>query len=153
MFLLDVCQALDDSEVNYAVVGGYAVALHGAVRGTVDIDLIVKWQKQQLIQLEEAMQNLGLVSRLPVDAETMYAFRDEYTNNRNLIAWNFYHPNDASKQIDVIINYELKRQPLIEKKINAQNIKILNRKDLILMKQAANRPQDIEDIKALKSIK
>ena len=32
-----VCTALNRASVRYAVVGGHAVALHGAVRGTVDI--------------------------------------------------------------------------------------------------------------------
>jgi len=152
MFLLELCQSLDEYKINYAIVGGYAVALHGAVRGTVDIDLVVKWQLDQLIKIEQSMQKLGLVSRLPITAEDLFAFKDEYVKNRNLIAWNFYHPNDASKQIDVIINYKLKNQKLVEKTINSQTIKILNRADLIKMKQSSNRPQDLEDIKALKLI-
>ncbi len=152
MFLLDLCQSLEKQKVNYAIVGGYAVALHGAVRGTVDIDLVIQWEKDQLIRVEQCMQNLGLLSRLPIDAEELFSFRNEYINNRHLIAWNFYHPNDASKQIDVIINYDLKKQPVVEKKINSQSINILNRNDLIKMKQTSNRPQDIEDIKALKLI-
>ncbi len=152
MFLLELCQSLENQKVNYAIVGGYAVALHGAVRGTVDIDLVVQWEKDQLIRVEQCMQSLGLLPRLPIDAEDLFSYRDEYVNNRHLIAWNFYHPNDASKQIDVIINYDLKKQLLVEKIINLQRVKILNRKDLIKMKQTSNRPQDIEDIKALKLI-
>jgi len=42
MFILRVIEALKGHRVAYAIVGGYAVALHGAVRGTVDIDIIVK---------------------------------------------------------------------------------------------------------------
>ena len=37
-----ICTALREAGVRYAVVGGYAVALHGAVRGTVDIDVAVR---------------------------------------------------------------------------------------------------------------
>ena len=34
-----VCAALAQAKLRFAIVGGHAVALHGAVRGTVDIDL------------------------------------------------------------------------------------------------------------------
>lgn len=152
MFLTDVCKTLNEYGVHYAIVGGYAVALHGAVRGTVDIDLVIKWEKCQLMKVEASLKSLGLLSKLPIDAETLFTFRDEYINNRNLIAWSFYHPNDASKLIDIIINYDLKERKVIEKQLKSQSIKILNRMDLIKMKQISSRPQDIEDIKALKMI-
>ena len=32
-----MCRALADADVDYAVVGGHAVALHGVVRGTIDV--------------------------------------------------------------------------------------------------------------------
>jgi hypothetical protein len=38
MLIAEVCQALARFEVPYALVGGHAVALHGAVRGTIDFD-------------------------------------------------------------------------------------------------------------------
>jgi hypothetical protein len=116
MFILELCQALEKQKVNYAIVGGYAVALHGAVWGTVDINLVVQWEKDQLNKIEQSLQSLGLVSRLPIDSESLFEFRDEYINNRKLIAWHFYHPNDVPKQIDVIINYDLKKQPVVVKK-------------------------------------
>ena len=41
MFLIRLVRALDKHKVDYAIVGGYAVALHGAIRGTVDVDLVL----------------------------------------------------------------------------------------------------------------
>jgi hypothetical protein len=38
MFLQNVIQSLEKYHIKYALVGGYAVALHGAIRGTVDIE-------------------------------------------------------------------------------------------------------------------
>ena len=107
MFISRLCQQLTVEKINYALVGGYAVALHGAVRGTVDIDFVIKWEKEQLIAVENCMHALGLVSRLPINAANLFQFRDEYIQNRNLIAWNFYHPKDASQQVDLIINFPL----------------------------------------------
>lgn len=153
MFIVKVCEALSKAKVNYAIVGGYAVALHGAVRGTVDVDLIIQWQEQQLIAFEKCMHSMGLVSKLPIDAELLYQFKDEYIKNRSLTAWSFYHPKDLSQQVDLIISHTLTNHKTVDKWIDQQPIKILNKKDLITMKQQAGRAQDLEDIKSLKLLK
>jgi hypothetical protein len=46
MFLKRVCQAFTDNHVDYAIVGGYAVALHGAVRGTMDVDAVLTEERE-----------------------------------------------------------------------------------------------------------
>jgi hypothetical protein len=151
-FLNRVCQALSDAGVRYAVVGGYAVALHGAVRGTVDVDIALTWNKKSLCITEQTLSDLGLVSRLPVSAEDVFLFRDEYINNRNLIGWNFYNPDNLTEQVDVVINYDLKGKQLKRIETSASTINILSIKDLIEMKKASGRPQDIEDVKALEKL-
>jgi len=88
-FLSKVCRSLAGERVRYAVVGGHAVALHGAVRGTVDIDIALTWDLRSLQAAERALAEMGLVSRLPVGAADVFQFRDEYVRNRNLVAWNF----------------------------------------------------------------
>lgn len=78
MFILTVVQSLNQHKVRYAVVGGYAVALHGAIRGTVDIDLVIGLEQAEFSRLQKAMEAIGLVSRLPVTAEEVFTFREEY---------------------------------------------------------------------------
>ena len=151
-FLNRVCQALSDAGVRYAVVGGHAVALHGAVRGTVDIDIALTWNKKALRMTEQTLSGLGLVSRLPVSAEDVFLFRDEYIKNRNLIGWNFYNPDNLTEQVDVVINYDLKGKQLKRIKTAENMINILSIKDLIKMKKASGRLQDIEDVKALEKL-
>ena len=107
-FVHEVCRALDRRKIRYALVGGYAVALHGAVRGTLDIDIVVNWSRTSLERSEQALVGLGLVSRLPVGAEDVFRFRDEYIRNRNLVAWNFYNPQNPAEQVDLVITYDLR---------------------------------------------
>ena len=143
---------MSDAGVRYAVVGGHAVALHGAVRGTVDVDIALTWNKKALRITEQTLSDLGLVSRLPVSAEDVFLFRDEYIKNRNLIGWNFYNPDNLTEQVDVVINYDLKGKKLKRIETAASTINILNIRDLIKMKKASGRPQDIEDVKALEKL-
>ncbi len=151
-FLTNVAAALETAGVRYAVVGGYAVALHGAVRGTVDVDVILAWNLRSLRVAEQALKDIGLVSRLPITAEEVFRFRDEYVRNRNLIAWNFYNPGDLTEQLDVIISTDLKGKKVQSIRTVDGPVQVLARKDLIALKRASGRPQDLADIEALESL-
>jgi len=78
MYILKVVKALNVNTVNYVVVGGYAVALHGAVRGTVNLDLIINLTKNSMINEEKSLNTIGLKSKIPVSGEDVFNFRGEY---------------------------------------------------------------------------
>jgi hypothetical protein len=152
-FLTRVGAALDKAGVRYALVGGFAVALHGAVRGTVDVDVILAWDSRSLRAAEKALKAIGLVSRLPITADDVFRFRDEYIRNRNLIAWNFYNPQDLTEQLDVIISTDLKGKKVQRIETVDGPVRVLGRNDLIAMKRASGRPQDLADVDALEKIR
>jgi hypothetical protein len=152
-FLTRVGDALANAGVRYALVGGYAVALHGAVRGTVDVDVIVAWNLKSLRAAETALQHMGMVSRLPISAGDVFSYRDEYIRNRNLIAWNFYNPRDLTEQVDIIISEDLKGKRTQRIETSDGPVRVLSRQDLIAMKRASGRPQDLEDVHALERLK
>jgi hypothetical protein len=152
-FIHKVCGSLDNSGVRYALVGGHAVALHGAIRGTFDVDIAVDWTQNSLKKTEQALRSIGLESRLPVTAAEIYQFRDEYVRNRNLVAWNFFSPKNPIEQVDIIITYDLKGKKRQRLDTAAGPVHVLNRKDLIDMKRLSGRPQDLEDVSALERLK
>lgn len=149
MFIQTLCEALNDAKIPYAVVGGYAVALHGYPRGTIDVDIAIQWSLKNLENVEKTLKKLGLVSRIPIDAKNLFQFREEYIKNRNLIAWNFYDPHNLANQVDIIITFDLKEAHVTTFNTSFGKIKTLSKKDLIAMKKASGRPQDIEDVKHL----
>jgi hypothetical protein len=153
IFIEKVCQSLSAHRVRYAVVGGYAVALHGAVRGTMDVDIAVNWTLRSLRNTEKALNAIGLVSRIPITATEVFQFRDEYINNRNLVAWNFYNPNDLSELVDIIINFDLSGKPRKRLATTLGPIQVLELNSLIEMKRQSGRAQDLEDAKALEKLK
>jgi hypothetical protein len=54
-FLL-LLQELERNEVNYVLVGGVALNLHGIVRATEDIDLFIQPEAQNIERLKEALR-------------------------------------------------------------------------------------------------
>jgi uncharacterized nucleotidyltransferase DUF6036 len=152
MFLLRVARALDEARVAYALVGGYAVALHGAVRGTVDVDLVVRFRAAEFRKTEKALNGLGLRSRLPVSASEVFQFREEYVRNRSMRAWTFVNPSRPSEIVDVMLDNDLDAVKVTRIKAQGQVLKVASIGDLIRMKQQSSRPQDKEDVKALRKL-
>ena len=56
--LLKLCKALNSERVRYVLIGGFAVILHGFVRATKDIDLLVDASAENIQRLKRAMSVL-----------------------------------------------------------------------------------------------
>jgi hypothetical protein len=153
VWFIRLIQAFDEGKLDYALVGGMAVALHGAVRGTVDVDLIIKLNRKEFLTAEKILRSLGLQSRLPVTAGEVFDFRREYIKNRNLTAWSFFNPSNPLEIVDIIITHDLNHMKKKVIPFQGLKIKILDLDDLIKMKSGTGRKQDLEDIKALKYLR
>ena len=153
MFIYKIAKIFKKQKIKFAIVGGYAVALHGAVRGTVDLDIVLELDKKSFIAAEAALKSIGLVSRLPVDGEEVFDFRLEYIKNKNLIAWSFWNPENPIELVDIILPYNLKGHEIKYVKSQDGDVPILSRDELIKMKRKSGRKQDLEDVKALESLK
>jgi hypothetical protein len=152
MLINRLAHAFRSEGVSFAVVGGYAVALHGAVRGTVDVDIVLKFNRKDFLAAEKVLKSIGLTSRLPVDAGQVFDFREDYIKNRNLVAWSFFNPGNPAEIVDIIITHDLGKMKIDRIKSGPESIPIVSRRDLIAMKRKSGRPQDIEDIKALEEL-
>lgn len=84
--LLRVVELLEREHVEYALIGGYALALQGIVRLTEDIDILVEPTRENAVRWVRALSDLpdGAAKELVGDAtlhEEPYAIRinDEFT--------------------------------------------------------------------------
>lgn len=152
MFLLQLTEALDNNRIRYALVGGYAVALHGVVRGTVDVDLAIRINKGEFRKTEKALNGIGLKSLLPVTADDVFTYREEYIRNRNMKAWSFVNPDKAGEVVDILITEDASDLKTVTKTIASRKVKVAAIPELIRMKTGTGRPQDDVDIKALKEL-
>ena len=153
MFIYRLIEALEKGKVDYAIAGGYAVALHGAVRGTVDIDIVLRFTKKNIFAAEAALRDVGLQSRLPLKADEVFDFREEYIKHKNLLAWNFINISNPTESVDIILTDDLKKMKIRNIRSGNMTLRVISIEDLIKMKQKSGRPQDLEDIKALRSLK
>ena len=152
MFLVDLIKRLTEHKVKFAIAGGYAVVLHGVVRGTVDVDIVIALSEKNYVQAEVALQSLGLTPRLPVTSHDIFHFRKDYIQKRNLIAWSFTNPAKPVQVVDIIITHDLAKLKTKTIKLHGIPVPVLSRESLIKMKREAGRPQDLEDIRALEAM-
>ena len=55
-----ILTALEEANVRYLVVGGVAVVIHGYLRTTIDLDLVLHLDRENLERALKAFETLGL---------------------------------------------------------------------------------------------
>lgn len=153
MWIYEICGAFERAKIRYAIVGGYALTLHGAARGTIDLDLVIALTKPAFLKAEAALLGLGFVSRLPVTGAQVHDFREEYIQNRNLVAWSFFHMGRQHEIIDIIITDDARKMKIKKLKIDGHSIRVASLESLIEMKRKCGGPQDLIDVAALETLR
>lgn len=154
----DIFTKLNERKVKYLVVGGIALVLHGVVRLTADLDLIVKLQTDNLAKFISVMKELGYKPRVPVKAEEFIdpAKRELWIKEKGMRVFSFYHPGKTVALVDVFVDEPIEYRKLEAEQIwiKAGGIKIpvISAKHLIKLKEISGRVQDIADIKALREV-
>ncbi len=150
MLLFELVDAFQSKKIKFAIVGGYALALQGLVRSTVDIDVVLSLKFSDFRNAEIALKEIGLVSRVPVRAQDVISMREEFIQKRNLIAWSFVDYDDPGRQVDIIITEELKDLKIKTISVGTRKIPVATFEELIRMKTISGRPQDLVDIENIR---
>ena len=145
-------EALKKSNIQFAVVGGYALALHGIVRATVDIDFVLKINLKNYESAEDCLRKLGLNSRIPVRAQDIIKMREEYINERNLLAWSFVDYKNPSRQVDILITTDISDLEVVHISVAGLKVPVASLSTLLKMKQKSGRPQDLVDVERIKEV-
>lgn len=158
MFYEDIFSALRRKEVDFVVVGGLAVVLHGIVRLTADLDLVIALEKENLEKFAQAMKEMGYLPKVPASVIDLCSAekRQEWIKKKNMKVFSFFHQKDHYKSVDVFIiepiPFKLLNRDKKIVKAGKVEIPICSIEHLISLKKKAGRPQDLADIKALKKL-
>ena len=159
MFYFDVLEEFYKNHVEYLIVGGLAVNLHGIPRVTQDIDFILAPEKENILKAVRILSNLNYVPLLPLAPEKLADTEDviSWINEKNMIAFSFHHKTENYKVIDIVISHNLDFEASYSKatikKINDIEISIASINDIITMKQISGREQDKSDVEMLLKLK
>lgn len=141
---LEFFQALNTEKVDYVLVGGYAVILHGYPRTTGDLDIWVRPDEENYKKLQHAFQRFGM----PVFDMTL----DNFLDTDEFDVFTFGVPPVS---IDIMtrvkgLTFEkafTKAEMIV---IDDQlSIRLIHLDDLLVAKRASGRNKDFNDIRHL----
>lgn len=139
----DFIKALNSAKVEYVLVGGYSVILHGYPRTTGDMDI---WVNRTLENYQKLLRAFAEF-KMPVFDMTQENF---LTHNE----WDVFRFGRKPNQIDIMVQVkglEFKKAFSKSKIYTIEKIKIrtVRLQDLIQAKKAAGRFKDLDDIEQL----
>jgi len=150
---------LSEAGIRYVVVGGVAVVLHGYLRATADLDLVIGLDQPNVDAAIRTFSHLGLHPRAPVP---LHAFADanqrkRWIDEKNLQVFSLWHPAMPGFEVDIFVEPPMPFEELFGRASRATignaEVPIAAIDDLIEIKRAAGRPRDVEDIEALLRLK
>jgi hypothetical protein len=143
---LRVIASLNEARVEYVVVGGVAMNLHGLVRATEDLDLFIRPEPENVARLREALWSVW--NDPSIDEITAEDLCGEYPAVR-------YGPPEGTLYLDILTR--LGEATLFadlgveEKEVEGVRIRLATPATLYRMKKSTVRPIDHADAAALRA--
>ena len=154
-----IVQSLNAAGVRYLIAGGMAVVVHGYVRLTMDLDLILDLQEENLRAAVKSLGSLEYRPRAPVPLEQFIdaGIRAQWVREKQLTVFSLFSPVHDKTEIDLFVE-----APLDFARAHASAVWIevapglaapfVSLEDLLELKKQAARPRDILDIEQLKKL-
>ena len=122
MFYLDLFRELQKHDVQYVVVEGIAINLHGVERATMDVDLVLAMDEANLQRFLRAAAELELKPSLPVKIESLCnaAQLDKWVREKHMIAFCLRPPSKTAPSIDIIVRPKVAFDLLHRNRIKSQ---------------------------------
>ena len=137
----DILSALSDAEADYLLVGAYALAAHGLVRATEDLDLWIRATPENAVRVMKALIEFGA----PSDRFQ----REDLSSPDTVIQLGV-----APVRIDLLtsisgVDFKSAWERRVTVEIDGIQVPVINIEDLIVNKQAVGRPQDLVDLQRI----
>lgn len=153
--VVEILKVLSKHKVNYIIAGGVAVGLHGFVRATKDIDLVVDFSKDNIKRFAAALKSLNFRPKVPINVLDLadHVKRKSWVEEKNAVVMSFYNPDDLFFQIDVFLTKDASDVDYVVKNVKNLKIRVTSLEELIKMKKESGRPCDLIDLRQLEEIK
>lgn len=137
----ELLELFNAHKVEYIIVGGYALAYHGAPRYTGDIDIFVKPTLENAHRILKALDDFGFGS-LGLTAE-------DFNNQDNVIQLGV-----PPVRVDIMtsitgVNWKDALSGSVEGKYSDILVKFIGLDEFVLNKRAVGRKKDLSDLEAL----
>lgn len=153
-----VLATLNEAGVRYLVVGGVAVVLHGHLRTTADLDLVVQLETENTLAAVSALASLDYEPRAPVAAEQLAdpSARETWIHEKGLTVFSLWSRRFPALAVDLFVSEPFDFDETFERAVRVTldetTVPVVSLEDLMALKRAAARPIDLADVDALNAI-
>ncbi|MEO0225048.1 MAG: DUF6036 family nucleotidyltransferase [candidate division WOR-3 bacterium] len=157
--MLRILKMLYDCKIKYILVGGLAINLYGIPRTTVDVDIMIDLNNENILNLISCFKANGFRFRQPIDEKKLInnEYRKQLKEEKNVIVLTLENPNNPLEILDFFIDNPIDFNKAYSRKktlkIDDFEIYLASIEDIIEIKKISNRPIDISDIENLKLLK
>lgn len=159
MNMFNLISMLAEAEVEFVLVGGLAVALHGYQRVTMDVDVVLAMDASNLRKFLFAAKASGLRPTIPVDLDALAnpELMEQWHREKGMLAFSLRGSDAMATVLDILVKpvvsfSDLRRDAsMIE--IGPIKIPVASIEHLIAMKTGTGRSKDLIDIEELKKLR
>lgn len=158
MEIKKIFEILNNNHVRYLVCGGLAVNIYGIPRMTADIDLLIDFDEENILNFENAVKHLLFQSVIPLTIKSFIKKEDRLKaiKEKNLIAYSYFNSMAGYMNLDVLldtpIDFDVLWSQKTERLVSGTTINIVSIEHLIALKMYANRIQDQNDVLLLSKL-
>jgi hypothetical protein len=159
VFYLDLFRALNDAGVRYVLVGGVALNLHGVERATMDVDIAIALDADNLSRAVAALRALGLQPIAPIswDEITRPGQLERWYRDKHMLALGLRKTTGFAPSVDILtktpMSFDVLQAQCETKDIGGIPVSVASIDDLIMLKRNTGRAIDVSDIAALEALK
>ena len=154
--VVGIVRALEESGARYLIVGGLAVNAHGYHRLTVDVDIVLDMDEENLRRATAALAAIGWRPLAPVPIEQFADAerRREWVRAKGLIVFTLHNPTDLATNLDLFVEAPFDFAAAFARALRAEiaageSAWFVGFEDLVALKRAAGRSQDLADVDQL----
>jgi hypothetical protein len=153
-----IFESLNRNQVRYLIVGGLAVVAHGYFRMTVDVDLILAVDQENLSRAVGSLKSLGYKPRAPVVFESFVNAdeRRRWAAEKQMKVFSLFSDAHPETEIDLFLeppfDFDRAFNRSLQFEFGADKTpgRVCGYEDLIELKRIAGRQQDLFDIEQLR---
>ena len=151
--LTDILALLAKHQVDFIVVGGYAVAAYGSSLVTQDIDICCDFSPENLMRLQKALEGNHPVHRMTSKRLPLILTPETCKGLKNLYLDTDIGQLDCLGSVLGVGDFDTVKQHSIVVEIDDFQCRLINLDALIDAKSAMGRPRDLAAIHELEAIK
>jgi hypothetical protein len=156
-----ILRVLVGADIDFVVIGGFAVAAHGYVRATKDVDIVPRPTAENRARLERALMSIDAT---PIEQGDFRADKLPVPWGIGALAHGGNWPLQTRHgridilqcidRVEVVETYsDLRAQSLEADLADVGLVRFASLEHLLLMKKVAGRPQDMNDLSQLEIIR